>query len=187
MSDPSPRAAVRSDARRTATTALLASLLAGSVLFTVPLHPVPITLQVFVVVLIALLVEPAWAALSVATYLLLGAVGLPVFAGFQGGIARLVGPTGGFLVGFLAAAVLGSWARRALERRGVAQLTADVAAAAVAIAAVYLLGWAWLAIVTGKGAAFAFAAGVAPFAALDAVKAAAAVAVAVPVRRAARI
>jgi biotin transport system substrate-specific component len=175
------------EARRTATTALLAALLAGSTLFAIPLQPVPITMQVFIVVLIALLVEPAWAALAVGTYLLIGAAGLPVFAGFHGGVSKLVGPTGGFLFGFLVGAVAGAWARRALERRGVSRIAADIVAAAVVIIVVYLLGWSQLALVAHLTPLQAFAAGVAPFVVIDILKAVGAVAVADGVRRAARI
>lgn len=179
--------AARTDARRTATTALLAALLAGSTLLSIPLQPVPITMRVFIVVMIALLVEPAWAALAVGAYLLIGAAGLPVFAGFHGGVSNLVDPTGGFLYGFLIGAVAGAWARTALERRGAARMAADIVAAVVVIAIVYLLGWAQLAVVAHLTPLQALAGGVAPFVVIDVLKAAGAVAVADGVRKAARI
>jgi biotin transport system substrate-specific component len=179
--------AARTDARRTATTALLAALLAGSTLLSIPLQPVPITMQVFIVVLIALLVEPAWAALAVGTYLLIGAAGLPVFAGFHGGVSNFVDPTGGFLFGFLIGAVAGAWARSVLERRGVTRVAADIVAAVVVIAIVYLLGWAQLAVVAHLTPLQALVAGVAPFVVIDVLKAVAAVAVADGVRKAVRI
>jgi biotin transport system substrate-specific component len=179
--------AARTDARRIAITALLAALLAASALFTVPIHPVPLTLQVFMVVLIALLVPPAWACLAVGTYLLVGAIGLPVFAHLMGGIHVLLGPTGGYLFGFLAGAVAGSWVRGALERAKASRIVADAAAAAVVIGVIHVLGWAQLAVVTGMGAFPALVAGVAPFILLDALKAVAAVAVVSGARRAARL
>jgi biotin transport system substrate-specific component len=180
-------APAHADARRVSTTALLAALLASSVLFTVPIHPVPITMQVFVVVLIALLVRPAWAALSVGAYLLLGAAGLPVFAYFHGGLSSLVDPTGGFLFGFLGGAVAGSWLRLTLRRRGASQVAADAAAAVAVIAVVYVLGWAQLAFVAHLAPLQAFLVGVAPFVVIDVAKAVGAVAVAGGVRRAARL
>lgn len=69
-----------------------------------PFSPVPIVLQNFFILLIALVLGPRMGTASVALYLLLGALGLPVFAGGKGGFAHFFGPTGGYLVGFLLAA-----------------------------------------------------------------------------------
>lgn len=170
--------------RAITTCALLAALIAACAMIALPFGVVPGTLQIFAVVLTALVVPPAWAALAVGTYLLAGAVGLPVFAGFTGGFGVLLGPTGGFLWGFLLGACLGSWLRTALTRRGVRETLADVFAAAVVIACAYALGWAQLAFVAGLGPAKALYAGVAPFIIPDVVKAVAAVGVAAALRRA---
>lgn len=62
---------------------------------------VPLTLQTFAVALGGFLLGPVYGAMAVGVYLLLGAAGLPVFSGFTGGLGRFVGPTGGFLWGFL--------------------------------------------------------------------------------------
>ncbi|MGQ7461753.1 biotin transporter BioY [Streptococcus suis] len=70
--------------------------------------PVPFTLQTFAIGLIACIYKPKEALASVTLYLTLGAIGLPVFAGFSGGFAALVGPTAGFLWGFLIYAVFTS-------------------------------------------------------------------------------
>jgi len=69
-----------------------------------PLSPVPIVLQNFFILLIALVLGPRMGTASVALYLLLGALGLPVFAGGKGGLAHFFGPTGGYLAGFLLSA-----------------------------------------------------------------------------------
>jgi biotin transport system substrate-specific component len=179
-----PQTAHASRPRRLATAALLAALLAASAWITVPLGTVPLTLQVFVVVLIALILPPSWAAASVGTYLLLGAIGIPVFAGPRGGLGVLAGPTGGFLVGFFVGATAGAALRHALNRHGPRGLIADAAAAVVVLAAAYLIGWARLAQVTGMNAMAAFAVGVAPFIIADIAKAAVAIAVARPLRNA---
>nr|WP_042473949.1 biotin transporter BioY [Bacillus ndiopicus] len=71
-----------------------------------PVPPVPFTGQTLAVGLIATILGPRLGTLAVTVYLLLGAAGLPVFAGFTGGVAKLIGPTGGYLVGFLPAAYL---------------------------------------------------------------------------------
>lgn len=169
--------------RTVATAALIAALLAASAWISLPLGAVPVTLQVFIVLLAALLLPPGAAAAAVVVYLLLGAVGIPVFSGPAGGIGVLAGPRGGYLLGFLAAAAAGSALRRVLRRRA-GETGAGVAAVALAIALVYALGWWRLAAVTAMGAGPAFAAGVAPFLLVDAVKAAVAIGVAAAVRRA---
>ncbi|MDR1438454.1 MAG: biotin transporter BioY [Clostridiales bacterium] len=66
-----------------------------------PLTPVPLTMSVFAVFLIASALPLRRAVMAQATYLLLGAIGLPVFAGFRGGIAVLFGPTGGYLIAYV--------------------------------------------------------------------------------------
>ena len=75
---------------------------------------VPITLQTFAVALCGFLLAPKFAAAAVTAYLMLGAVGVPVFSSFTGGLTALVGKTGGFLWGFLVFAVLASLSKRRL-------------------------------------------------------------------------
>jgi biotin transport system substrate-specific component len=174
-----------SAARRVTTAALLAALLAVSAVVAVPIGAVPLTLQVFVVVLIALLVPPSWAALAVGAYLLVGALGLPVFAGARGGLGVLVGPTGGYLVGFFIGAVVGAALGRLAGRRLRPRWLGDALVGIVVIVIVYACGWAQLAAVAHLGASAAFLAGVAPFIVPDAMKAAVAVGLAPVVRRAA--
>jgi biotin transport system substrate-specific component len=169
--------------RRMTTAALLAALLSAAAYVAIPVQPVPITLQVFVVVLAALLLPPAWAAAAVGVYLMLGAIGVPVFAGARGGLGVLFGPTGGYLSGFLAGAWAGALVRKAASL-GRGRLVPDVLAAVLTIAVAYALGATQLALVTGIGPGKALAAGVLPFLPLDAVKAAVAVAVASALRRA---
>ena len=72
----------------------------------IPIGPVPISLATLGVMLCGLLLGWRFGALAVCAYILLGAVGVPVFAGFQGGVGRLVGPTGGYIVGYLFYALL---------------------------------------------------------------------------------
>lgn len=163
--------------------ALLVALLAGSAWVTIPLGAVPVTLQTFVVVLAALLLSPGWAAAALGLYLALGAIGLPIFSGAKGGLAVLAGPTGGYLIGFLVGAVAAALLRRALEKR-FGQLIADVAAAVTVIVVVYVIGTIQLSVVTSMGLPAAIAVGAAPFLALDAAKAAAAIGVGAAVRRA---
>ena len=80
---------------------LFAALLAVCAWISVPLGDVAVTLQTFGIALALLLLGGKWGTVSILIYLLLGAVGLPVFSGFRGGIGALAGVTGGFLWGFL--------------------------------------------------------------------------------------
>lgn len=168
------------------TAALMVSLLAVSAWISIPLGSVPVTLQVFVVVLAALLLTPGWAAATMGVYLVMGAAGLPVFSHGQGGLGVLVGPTGGYLVGFFLGALLGSALRYFLSDRGASSLVADSSAAAACIATIYLVGWMQLAVVTGMGPSAALLAGVVPFIIPDAIKAVVAIGVAGAIRRARR-
>ena len=91
--------------RSIAQVALCIAIMAVCAWVTVPLGPVPFTLQTFAVAFAILALRPGEAVAATAGYLVLGAVGLPVFSGMRGGIGMLAGPTGGFLWGFLAGAV----------------------------------------------------------------------------------
>lgn len=86
--------------------ALMAALMAVCAWITIPVGPVPFTMQTFAVFAALGLLGGKRGTLAVVVYLLLGLVGLPVFAGFSSGAAALLGPTGGFLLGFLASALV---------------------------------------------------------------------------------
>ena len=80
---------------------LFAALLAICAWICIPVSDIGITLQTFGVFLALQLLGGKWGTVSIGIYLLLGAVGLPVFSGFRGGLGHLIGVTGGFLWGFL--------------------------------------------------------------------------------------
>ncbi|MDQ1330177.1 MAG: biotin transport system substrate-specific component, partial [Thermodesulfobacteriota bacterium] len=82
---------------------LLAALTAVGAYIAIPVGPVPIVLQSLFILLAGLLLGSTWGVAGVGIYLLAGAFGLPVFAGGAGGIGRFLGPTGGYLLGFLPA------------------------------------------------------------------------------------
>ena len=97
--------------------------LAGSALIalcaqvSVPFYPVPVTMQTFAVILIGLIYGWRLGGITVALYLIEGAIGLPVFAGGKGGMIVLMGPTAGYLYGFFLAAVACGWfAERGFDR-----------------------------------------------------------------------
>ena len=165
--------------------ALVAALIAASALITVPLGPVPVTLQVLAIAVAALVLSPAEAFASVALYLVLGAFGAPVFSGGGAGFGVVVGPTGGFLLGFLAGTPAAALVRRALTRGGIRSVVlADSASVIVLLAITYSAGLVQFAAVTGRDTAEAFALAVAPFVLIDLGKAAVAMAVARGVRSA---
>ena len=86
--------------------ALMAALLCVAAQFALPVGTVPVTIQTLLVALCGVVLGPRLGMLTVFLYLLLGAVGLPVFAGGTGGLAKLASPTGGFLIGFVPMAAL---------------------------------------------------------------------------------
>jgi biotin transport system substrate-specific component len=144
-------------------------VLAGTALLTlsaktqVPFWPVPMTLQTAVVMLLGVSLGWRLAAASVLLYLAQGMMGLPVFAGPLAGPAYFAGPTGGYLLGFVAGAVVAGFA--AERSRGIVGLLLGLVGAT---AAIYLCGVAWLATFTGLSGALQ--AGVLPFLLGDAVK-----------------
>ncbi len=107
----------------------------------IPIGPVPITGQTLAVLLVGALLGSRRGALCILAYLAEGAMGLPVFAGGGGGMGVIVGPTGGYLIGFVAAAyVTGLLAERGWDRR----VGTTLAAMLLGNAALYLFGLAWL-------------------------------------------
>ena len=160
-----PASAVRAVAYDTAVAVAGSALIALSAQAAVLTWPVPITLQTFAVLLIAALVGPVRGAAAVALYLLQGAAGLPVFASGGAGAAHLLGPTGGYLAGFLpAAAVTGLLAARGWDRRW----WSAAAAMAVGTVTVYMPGVLWLAGFVGLRSAVLT--GAVPFLPGDAIK-----------------
>ena len=157
---------------------LFAALTAVGAFVAIPIGPVPIVLQNMFVYLAGLLLGSRWGLASVGVYLLAGACGLPVFAGGLGGIGRIVGPTGGYLIGYLPTVFLiGKISNRANPRA-----IFDVLAMICGSVALYACGITWLKIVTGMTIAKALAVGMVPFLIGDALKIAAAVGIAKSLR-----
>jgi biotin transport system substrate-specific component len=160
--------------------ALMAAVTAVAAQIAIPIFPVPFTLQVLAVILSGFLLGPRYGALAQAIYLLVGAVGAPVFAEFSGGLSRVLGPTGGYLISYpIAAAVAGLAATtvaRGARRRA---LWVGSFWGCVGLALIYAIGATWLAIVTDLPFAVAVAQGVLIFVPFDLIKVALAVLVAV--------
>jgi biotin transport system substrate-specific component len=90
---------------KVAFTALFAALTAAGAFIAIPVGPVPIVLQNLLALLSGLVLGPVLGSAAVCLYLLAGLLGFPVFSGGGGGIARFAGPTGGYLIGYLLAAI----------------------------------------------------------------------------------
>jgi biotin transport system substrate-specific component len=155
----------KSKPRTLAMCALMAGVLAVLSPFTVPLGPVPLSLAVFAVCLCGALLPPPAAAAALAVYVCLGALGLPVFSSFQGGPQVLLGPTGGYILGYFVLALATSFAKRRSGRR-----LARLAPALAGMAGCYLLGTLWFMAFTGSAFAEALAVCVLPFALWDVLK-----------------
>ena len=125
-------------------TALFAALTAVLAQIQLPIGPVPFNLAVFGAFLAGMLLAPAWAAASMGVYMLLGAVGIPVFAGFMGGPAVLLGKTGGYVIGYIFIALATALA---VKRSG--KLPVIGAAMLAGLLVCYGFGTAWFMAVTG--------------------------------------
>lgn len=188
------KAAGASRTRSVAFVGLTVAIMAVSAWVSIPLGPVPFTLQIFAVAFALLVLRPSECVAAVTAYLVIGAVGVPVFSSMRGGIGVLAGPTGGFLWGYLLGVGLAIAVRfglqAVLERgeggalKGSKAFALDMATGAVFLAVAYVCGWAQLMAVAGMSPAAAFASGVAPFIVIDIVKLVAAVACARAVKHA---
>jgi biotin transport system substrate-specific component len=165
--------------------------------FQIPIGPVPVTLATFAVYVAAATLGAKRGLGAVALYIAVGAVGLPVFTGFSGGIPKLLGLTGGYIAGYLpCAAVTGIFADRRARRDAAPETAASpggrararsvrgyAAGMAVGTVLCYTIGTAWFVYQSGSTLASALMVCVLPFLPFDAVKIAAA-AVISPVIRA---
>lgn len=163
--------------------ALLTALTAICSQLQIPLPMIPINLALFAVYLSGALLGARWGALSMAAYALLGAVGVPVFAGFGSGPAALFGKTGGYILGYVfAAAAVGF-----LSRRWGMSFGKLCAAMLVGMLLCYLFGTAWFMALTGMGLMQSLSYCVLPFLPGDAVKIALAALVAVKLQKPLRV
>jgi biotin transport system substrate-specific component len=157
---------------------LMSTLIAAGAFIAIPIGPVPIVLQNFFVLLAGILLGSRWGLASVGVYLIAGALGLPVFAGGTAGLGRIMGPTGGYLLGYLPAVYVTGLISEGLGRRKGFDLLALTAGAVI----VYLCGVPWLKMVTGMTAEKALMLGMYPFLVGDALKIAAALPVVTVIR-----
>lgn len=174
--------------------ALMAAVLCVLAPFSIPIGEIPITLATFAVYLTAAILGSKKGTASVLIYLLIGMVGVPVFSNFTGGAAKLAGPTGGYLIGYLPCAFfIGFLLER--EWKGIknlsgiaknaSELIRSVAAMVLGTILCYLFGTVWFMYQMSETytVAQALAICVVPYLAFDTVKIVLATAIAVPIRK----
>ena len=146
-----------------AVTALMAAVMCVLGPLSVPIGAVPISLTNLVICFTVWLLGPKFGTLSVAVYLLIGLVGVPVFSGYGAGLAKLAGPTGGYLVGFLLMAFIGGLFVEKSKGNPVISGVGLV----LGIAASYVLGTVWFVSQMQCELSYALAVCVYPFIAFD--------------------
>ena len=149
-----------------AVTALMAAVICVLGPLTVPIGAVPISLANFVICLTAWLLGPKFGTLSVAVYLCIGLIGVPVFSGYGAGLAKIAGPTGGYLVGYLMLALIGGLF---IEKSNGNPVVSGIGLV-LGDAACYVLGTAWFVFQMQCELGYALSVCVYPFIALDLAK-----------------
>lgn len=154
--------------RETVKIALMAAIISvlGPLSVPLPFTPVPVSFAILAVYLTTYLLGAKTGTLSVIIYILIGLAGLPVFSGFAGGAAKLVGPTGGYIIGFIFIALIGGAFADRFDGKIVMPLIGLVLGTAVC----YFFGSLWLAYQMGLTLKQALVAGVVPYIAFDCVK-----------------
>ena len=147
-------------------TAMFTALIAVCSIISIPIGEVPVTLQTFAICLSAAMLGWKRGTISVILYILLGSAGLPVFAGFSGGIGILTGATGGYLIGFIFTALIVGFAADKFSRK----LIPLVISMILGILVCYLFGTPWFMFVTKMDLGISLGYCVIPFLPFDAVK-----------------
>jgi biotin transport system substrate-specific component len=175
----------RKNILRLTLTALFAALIAAGTFVAIPLpaSPVPIVLQNLFILLAGLILGPALGSAAVGLYLIAGAIGVPIFAGGSGGFVKFMGPTGGFLLGYLLVALFAGLIAGRPSAGKNTPLWRLFIAAFVGIFASYILGVPWLKVVLDTTWPEAFVMAMLPFIIGDSIKAVVAALIAPRLRR----
>lgn len=147
-------------------TALMTALMCILGPITIPIGAVPISLTIFVILLSVMLLGTKLGTLSYVLYLILGAVGLPIFSGYSGGFAKLAGPTGGYLIGFIGLALITGLFIDIFKSKPLFTVIGMV----LGVLFDYLLGTVWFVILMKCGVLYALTVCVFPFIIFDAIK-----------------
>ncbi|KAB2329816.1 biotin transporter BioY [Bacillus mesophilum] len=160
-------------------TALFAAVIGVMAQMVIPIPPVPITGQTLAIGLAATILGAKYGTFSVLLYLMIGAAGVPVFAEFSGGLSTIVGPTGGYLIGFIPAVfIMGFY----MEKTAFTFLHAMIANT-IGMLIALIFGTVWLKIAADMSWLAAIAGGITPFIIVGLIKAALAAWIGVLVRK----
>ena len=156
------------EVKQLALTGLMSAVICilGPISMNIPISPVPVSLGLLAIYFVLSVLGMKLGTLSVAIYILLGLVGLPVFTGFTGGPGKLFGPTGGYIVGYIFMALICGFF---LDKWG-SNLPVSFLGMLLGTAVCYLFGTVWLAFQSSYTFPQALAAGVLPYIPLDLVK-----------------
>ena len=146
--------------------ALMAAVLCVVGPLSLPIGPIPVSLANLVICLCACLLGWKWGTVSVLVYVLLGAFGMPVFSGYAGGLGKLVGPTGGYIIGYLFLALIGG----AFVTRFHGRIGWTIAGLILGMAALYAFGTVWFVVLMQCTLWYALTVCVFPFLVLDLIK-----------------
>lgn len=152
----------------------------GPLSLPIPISEVPVALSILGIYLTIIILGMKDGTISIAIYLLLGLVGLPVFAGFTGGLAKLAGPTGGYLIAYIPMALIAGFFVSKFQRK----IPAVVIGLALGTIVCYLFGTVWLMIALNLSFKAALMAGVIPFVPFDAAKMVISILIGLPVYKA---
>ena len=150
--------------------ALFAALTCVLAPLSIPIGPVPISLTNLVIYFSLYVLGWQRATITYLVYLLLGLVGLPVFSGFEGGVGKLAGPTGGYLIGFIFMAIISGLFVKMKEDEVILNRVLGIAGMILGTLVAYAFGTAWFCYSTGTGLSAALALCVIPFVPGDLVK-----------------
>ncbi|MDO5344561.1 MAG: biotin transporter BioY [Lachnospiraceae bacterium] len=148
------------------TCALMVALMCVLGPMSIPIGPVPVSFTNLVIYLTVYLLGMKGATISYLVYLLLGAAGLPVFSGYQGGLAKLAGPTGGYLIGFIFMALICGYVMEKSNVNALITILGMIAGTLIA----YLFGTVWFVVQMQCGIWYALTICVFPFIPFDLIK-----------------
>ncbi len=151
------------DLRSMVLMALFAAITCVLAPLSIPIGPVPISLTSLVIYFSVYVLGWQRATITYIVYLLLGLVGLPVFSGFQGGIGKLAGPTGGYLIGFIPMAIIAGLFIKIKEDNKGLNIVIGMIGMVIGTAVDYAFGTAWFCYSSGTGLGAALALCVYPF------------------------
>ena len=135
----------------------------GPMTLTIPVSPVPISLANFAICLSVLILGMKFGTLSCLLYLLIGLAGVPVFSGFSGGVGKLAGPTGGYLVGYIFLALIGGYFADRFRGNGFRERSLQAAGLLLGAMVLDIFGTIWLSYTARMDFNAALWAGVLPF------------------------